>query len=231
MALIAKHRDLTSTLINAVRQMIVTGTLQRGGRVPPERELASQFNVDRSSVRQALKALGVMGVIRQQVGGGTHLTNDASTILDVPLDFLLLGEGITFAELFEARRIFEPVLAARAASYRTFDEICQLEKSVKEMKRHAKSGSLAGVAAWDQDFHHLIWEMARNRLCLRMLDPLHRIMTNSFAVTRSISDYTRAIASHAGILDAIRAGDPVAAHCSMVQHLDGSQSLLTNIRA
>ncbi len=222
----AKSRDLTRTLINAVKQMIAGGALQPGGRIPPERELASQFNVDRSSVRQALKALGVMGVIRQQVGSGTHLTEDASTILDVPLAFLLLGDGITFAELFEARRIFEPELAARAALHHTLDEIVQLEKSLVSMKLHAKSGSLVEVAACDQTFHHLIWEMAGNRICLRMLAPLHRIMTNSFAVTWSIGDYTHAIASHAGILDAIRAGDLFAAQTFMDEHLDRAESIL-----
>lgn len=163
-----KSRDLTSTLISAIKQMIADGTLQPGNTVPPERELARQFSVDRASLRQALQALGVMGVIRQRAGAGTHLNEDAWAILNVPPEFLLLVDGITFAELFEARRIFEPELAARAASRHRHDEIVQLERSFTRMKRHAKSGFLAEVAECDQNFHHLIWKMAGNRLCLRI---------------------------------------------------------------
>ena len=220
--------NLTGTLVNNVRQMIADGILQPGDRLPAERDLARHLSVDRSSLRQALKALAVMGVIHQQVGQGTHLLRDASTLLNVPLDFLLLVDGITFAELFEARRIFEPELAARAARRHTPREITQMQESLTQMSQHAKAGRLAKVAACDQRFHLLIWKMAGNRVCLRMLAPLHRTMTNSFAVTWSISDYTQAMGSHAGILDAIQAGDPDAARMSMSRHLDGSESILVN---
>ncbi len=223
-----KNSHLTSKLVDNVRQMIADGNLQPGGRIPAERDLARHLGVDRSSLRQALKALAVMGVIHQQVGLGTHLTRDASALLNVPLDFLLLVDGITFAELFEARRIFEPELAARAARRHNPRELVQMENSLIQMRQHAESGSLAKVAACDRRFHRLTWKMAGNRICLRMLEPLHRIMTNSFAVTWSVTDYTQAIASHAGILDAIRAGDPDAARLSMSQHLDRAESILVS---
>ena len=206
--------------------MIADGTLHPGSKLPPERDLAKKFSVNRASVRQALKALEVMGVVRQRVGDGTYLTQDASATLSAPLDFLLLVDGITFGELYEARRIFEPELAARAARRHTADEIVQLEETVAEMKRQFESDSIEGVAACDQRFHLLIWEMAGNRVCLRMFVPLHRTMTNSFAVSWSIHDYANAIASHFGILEAIRAGDAEAARRHMSEHLDRAESVL-----
>jgi DNA-binding FadR family transcriptional regulator len=93
------------------------------------------------------------------------------------------------------------------------------------MKRHFESGSLADVATCDQRFHRIIWEMAGNRVCLRMFVPLHRTMTDSFAVSWSIHDYSNAISSHAGILQAIRAQDPEAARRSMHEHLDRAESI------
>ena len=158
------NRDLTATLVAGMKQMIVEGTLHPGIKLPPERDFAKHFGVNRASLRPALKALEVIGVIRQRVGDGTYLTEDASAILSVPLDFLLLVDGITFGELYEARRIFEPELAARAARRHTPDEIAQLGETVEEMKRQFESGSLAGVAACDQ-LHLLIWQMAGN-LCV-----------------------------------------------------------------
>ena len=88
------------------------------------------------------------------------------------------------------------------------------------MKRHFESGSLPDVAASDRRFHRLIWEMAGNRVCLRMFTPLHRIMTDSFAVNWSIHDYSNAISAHTGIFEAIRASDPEAARRQMNEHLD-----------
>ena len=218
-------RDLTTTLVAGLKQMIADGDLHHGAKLPPERDLAKRFSVNRASVRQALKALEVMGVVRQRVGDGTYLTHDASSTLSAPLEFLLLVDGITTGELYEARHIFEPELAARAARRHTPEELLQLEESVADMKRHFESGSLSDVAAVDQRFHRLIWEMAGNRVCLRMFVPLHRIMTNSFAVSWSINDYAMAISSHAGIIEAIRAGDAEAARRSMSEHLDRAETI------
>ena len=221
----ANSRDLTTTLVSGLKKMIADGDLHHGARLPPERDLAKRFSVNRASVRQALKALEVMGVVRQRVGDGTYLTQDASTALSAPMEFLLLVDGITIGELYEARRIFEPELAARAARRHTAEELVQLEDSVAEMKCQFESGSLTGVAAGDQRFHRLIWEMAGNRVCLRMFVPLHRIMTNSFAVSWSLHDYAAAIASHSGIVEAVRSGDAEAARRSMSEHLDRAESV------
>jgi GntR family transcriptional repressor for pyruvate dehydrogenase complex len=215
--------NLTTSIIQALKQMIADGDIQHGSRLPAERDLAGRFGVNRASVRQALKALEVMGVLRQRVGDGTYLTDDASSTLNAPLDFLLLVDGITFSELYEARQIFEPELASRAARRRTADELMQLEKSVTDMKLNLKSGTLADVAACDQRFHRLIWEMAGNRVCLRMFVPLHRIMTESFAVSWTINDYTNAISAHSGIFEAIGAGDAEAARQHMIEHLDRAE--------
>jgi GntR family transcriptional repressor for pyruvate dehydrogenase complex len=219
------HQDLTTTLVAGLKQMILDGDLHYGAKLPPERDLAKRFSVNRASIRQALKALEVMGVVRQRVGDGTYLTQDASSTLSAPLDFLLLVDGITFSELYEARRIFEPELAARAARRHTADELLQLEESVTDMKRHFESGSLTDVAACDQRFHRLIWEMAGNRVCLRLFVPLHRTMTDNFAVSWSIHDYSNAIGSHAGILEAIRGADPEAARRHMLEHLDRAEAI------
>src|SRR5579863_8836120 len=96
-----KEKDLTHTLVAGLKEMISRGALQPGSKLPPERELARQFGVNRASIRQALKALDVMGIVYQRVGDGTYLTQDASATLRVPLDFLILVDGITFQELFE----------------------------------------------------------------------------------------------------------------------------------
>lgn len=224
----AGSRDLTATILAALRRMIADGEIQHGSKLPAERDLAKRFGVNRASLRLALKALEVMGVVRPRVGDGTYLTRDASSILNAPLEFLLLIDSITFSELYGAMRIFEPELAARAARRRTASELVLLKESVTGTKRNLKSGSRSGVAAWDRRFHRLIWEMAGNRVCVRMFVPLHRIMTDSFAVSWSINDYSNAISAHFGIFEAICAGDSEAAARHMNEHLDRAEFIHDN---
>src|SRR5438309_4295271 len=133
---VRKAKDLTHTLVAGFKDMISDGELHPGSKLPPERELARQFGVNRGSIRQALKALDVMGIVHQRVGDGTYLTHDASTTLGAPLDFLILVDGITFQELFEARRIVEPELAARAARRRSDEDLTELGKAVAAMKEN-----------------------------------------------------------------------------------------------
>jgi GntR family transcriptional repressor for pyruvate dehydrogenase complex len=198
--------------------MISTGELHPGTRLPPERELAKRFAVNRASIRQALKALDIMGVVHQRVGDGTYLTLDASTTLRAPLDFLILVDGITFQELFEARRIVEPELAARAALRRSEEDVTDLENAVSAMEKHPDADA-AGLAEQDLRFHEIIWRAAGNRVCQRMFSSLHGALSRSLAVTSSLRDEGMPIAAHREICAAIRGADSERARQLMVEHL------------
>src|SRR4051794_13277219 len=78
--------DVTRLLIARFRDLLSNGLLMPGARLPSERELAKNFGVARSSLRQALKVLEIMGVITQKVGDGSYLNKDASLVLSVPME-------------------------------------------------------------------------------------------------------------------------------------------------
>src|ERR1700710_2924843 len=107
--------DVTHLLILRFQQMLSDGVLAPGTKLPPERELAASFSVARSSLRQALKVLEIMGVITQKVGDGSYLNRDASSVLAVPMEFLFLLDDTSVQELTELRFLMEPALAAKAA--------------------------------------------------------------------------------------------------------------------
>lgn len=111
--------DLTVRLIARFKDLISRGILVAGVRFPPERELARRFGVNRSSLRQALKALEIMGVVTQRVGDGTYFNAAPAAIMSEPVDFLLLLGAISHDELFDLRLLVEPALAARAAERAT----------------------------------------------------------------------------------------------------------------
>jgi GntR family transcriptional repressor for pyruvate dehydrogenase complex len=206
--------------------MISSGALVPGSKLPPERELARQFRVNRASIRQALKALDVMGIVHQRVGDGTYLTNDASTTLRAPLDFLILVDGITFQELFEARRIVEPELAARAARRRTDVDIADLEAAVAKMKSNPDL-DLHDLAEQDLHFHEIIWRASGNRVCQRMFSSLHRALSRSLTVTTLLREDGTPLSAHDRICQAIKAGDDDSARVLMFEHLvTGERTIL-----
>ena len=226
---VRKAKDLTHTLVAGLKDMISSGELHPGSKLPPERELAKRFKVNRGSIRQALKALDVMGVVYQRVGDGTYLTNDASTTLGAPLDFLILVDGITFQELFEARRIVEPELAARAARRRSDGDLRELEQAVTAMKAHPAMDA-EGMAEQDLRFHETIWRASGNRVCQRMFSSLHRAMSRSLTVTSSLRDEGTPAIAHEQMFHAIAAGESERARKLMFEHLlQGESTLLKTV--
>jgi GntR family transcriptional repressor for pyruvate dehydrogenase complex len=222
---VRKAKDLTHTLVAGLKEMISSGVLHPGSKLPPGRELAKQFGVNRASIRQALKALDVMGIVHQRVGDGTYLTNDASTTLRAPLDFLILVDGITFQELFEARRIVEPELAARAAQRRTDDDVADLEKAVALMKANPDADA-EELAEQDLRFHEIILRASGNRVCERMFSSLHRALSRSLRVTSSLREQGTPLSAHDRICHAIKAGDGDGARRLMFEHLLQGESTI-----
>jgi GntR family transcriptional repressor for pyruvate dehydrogenase complex len=199
--------------------MIMEGRLHPGSKLPPERELARQFGVNRASVRQALKALDVMGIVHQRVGDGTYLTHDASTTLRAPLDFLILVDGVSIQELFEARRIVEPELAARAAKRRSEKDLEALQAALDAMKTALENADIEELAENDLRFHEVIWQASGNRVCQRMFSSLQRIMSQSLRVTTSLRSDSAPLSAHEAMYYAINEGNSIKARQLMMDHL------------
>ena len=121
---------MTISIVRYLKRKISRGVFKPGHKLPPERELAAEFGVNRASLRQALKALVVMGVLRQRVGDGTYVTARARIILSVPRKIRQRHYGVTLADLFETLSIVEPELAARATERRSHLNLARLESAI-----------------------------------------------------------------------------------------------------
>ena len=221
--------DVTARLVGAFKDLISSGGLTPGGRLPAERELASSFGVSRSSLRQALKVLEIMGVISQRVGDGTYLNAAAPTILNEPMEFLILLDGISFHELMEARRIVEPELAARAAMRATAADVAELAAVHARMEAH-KADSARFVEA-DLRYHQTLFRISGNRVCSMMFTVVHHSVHKLMEVTSSLVDPEHTLTLHRRITAAIRKGDAVQARQRMIEHLDDAAGLLARTAA
>lgn len=204
--------------------MIADGTVLPGQKLPPERDLALSFGVARSSLRQALKVLEIMGVISQRVGDGTYLNTGAAAILGEPMEFLILLDGITFHELMEARLIVEPELTARAAARATNEDIAELRGVLKGMEE--ARGDHGRFVEQDLLFHNTIFRIAANRVCGLMFTVVHQSLAKLIHLTSQVVPEEHTLALHRRIFHAIRKRDAEEARRRMTEHLDDARGLL-----
>ena len=215
---------VTGRLLSDIKQLMSSGELAPGMRLPPERELAKRFGVNRGSLRQVLKVLEIMGVLTQRVGDGTYLNETAESILNEPLDFLIVLDDLTHHELFETRLIVEPELAARAAERATAEDLEALRKAIAAME---ESRTLGERLEADIAFHECIFRAAGNRICYLLFRVIHRTLLSSMDRLHGIVEMEQPLAAHKAIYKAIASGNGEQARRRMQAHLVGARALLT----
>jgi GntR family transcriptional repressor for pyruvate dehydrogenase complex len=219
----SNNEDITTQLISSFKNLISQGKFVPGCKLPAERELAKSFRVNRSSLRQALKVLQIMGVLSQKVGDGTYLNSDAATILREPMQFLIIMGDLSHEELFEARLIVESELAARAAERATSHDLADLRRAIADMENSQSDESRIDA---DLAFHEAIFRASGNRVCHMIFTVIHRAILVSMARIAKRVDLQHPLQYHKDIYAAIHHRQPNEARRKMVEHLLHSKSLL-----
>ena len=214
---------VTATLIEKIKRYIASGEVLPGGKFPPERELAKEFQVNRASLRQALKVLEIMGVLTQRVGDGTYLSTSAELILNEPLDFLILLDDLSHHELFETRMIVEPELAARAAERARAEDLIELRRAIAAMESSRSNQERLDA---DLAFHERIFRASGNRICHLLFKVIHRSVLTSMSRLSTRVALERPLNYHKRIFAAIQQRNPEEARRAMLEHITDTKSLL-----
>lgn len=208
-----------------IRRLIGEGHLKPGDRLPPERELAEGFGVSRTSVRDAIRVLEMIGLLEPRQGDGTVVRDLSPDSLVQPLASVLVHNRALLADLLDARKMIEPPLAARAASLATPEEIAHLDDILA--RQTEKVGAGAVTIEEDSEFHYTIATASRNRVILKVLDVLMDLLVESRQRSLQVPGrLQRSLQGHRRILEAIRRRDPHAAEAAMVQHLTEIEEVL-----
>lgn len=201
-----------------IQRLITEGRLKPGDKLPPERELAETFGVSRTSVRDAIRVLELMGLVEPRQGEGTVVRDLTPDSLVHPLTSLLVRNRGLLAELLDVRKMIEPSLAARAAVHASPEELAQLDEIFNRQQDKVRRGKLA--IEEDSEFHYTIATAARNRVVLRVLDVLMDLLRESRERSLQVEGrLLKSLEGHRRILEAIRRRDSVAAEAAMRQHL------------
>ncbi|HZQ80874.1 MAG TPA: FadR/GntR family transcriptional regulator [Gaiellaceae bacterium] len=210
-------------IVDQIRRLIETGVLAPGERLPTERALAEELGVSRSSMREALTALEVMGIIDSKPGSGNYVVQILPADLAEVEYAGLIAEGGT-NEILEARSLFEPGVAALAAERRTRSDLAKMRAAIDEMAELIARGA----DSWEPDwgFHRAIVVACQNPMMVAVCDLLtQRMAGRLWQVMRERNLATdpgrpsRYLQDHHDIFDAVRQRDPAAAGSRMRLHL------------
>lgn len=225
-ALATRPVHVADDLSAKLEDMIVTGELPRGSRLPPEREFAVQLGVSRASVREALRELELKGMIDRRPGRGT-LVADASRMLHTGSLLAVMSDAErTVSEVMDLRAALEPPIAGRAASRATPRDVERLSAIHREMRG---SRSSARSVELDVEFHQEIGRATHNPLLVKLVEVTSTWMAPSRnRPLQSRQRRARSLAAHGRILDAIAAHDPDAAASAMAEHIADVNQLLAD---
>lgn len=206
--------------------LITDRQLKAGDRLPPERELAASMGVSRSSLREALRALSMLGVTEMRQGDGTYLTALEPEQLFRPVGLVLSLSDAGLAELFEARKLVEPGLAALAAE--------RIDETAAAELMHCATASPevsedAEAFMWnDIELHGRIARAADNAVLCRLLDSVASMGIASRRRTGRLPKVRlQSAQDHVEIAAAIAAGDAEEARAAMLRHLENVESTVT----
>jgi GntR family transcriptional repressor for pyruvate dehydrogenase complex len=213
-----------SVVVEQIRNLIETGQLKPGDKLPIEKSLAEQLGISRSSVREALCALEVLGVIQSRQGMGTYVANNnvATDLSEDQFEDLIEAEGTL--EIVEARQVFEPGVAALAARHRTDADLAALQACITRMEQLLE----AGLDSWEPDwaFHVALAAASHNSVVSALADMIsQRVRGRLWQLMREqnySSDPGRPrqyLDTHRRIYEAIERGDARAAEEAVSHHL------------
>lgn len=229
----ARRREkVTEGIVRTLQARISRGDFKPGEQLPPERQLAEIFDASRGSIREALRALELSGLIHSRQGGGNYVADSLPSALTVPLGNYLERQRHALLDLYEARQMLEPRLAFLAAERGTRADVERVRAALDRQERDLEAQDLDVAHDADRGFHLAIAEAAHNQTFIRLHNYLSDLVSESRReVVDSHSRRQQALVDHRAIYDAIASGDGPAASAAMLNHLKTLEALLVEALA
>jgi len=226
-------RKIYEQIADQMKEHILAGGWKAGERLPSTKELTEQFQVGRSTMREALSALKAMGLIDIRHGEGCFVKEMTAAELELPqFDALLLSKE-TILELLEARKALEVSNAAIAAVKRTEEDLASFERLLAIMEQHAGDQQEGEKA--DIGFHQLLAQATHNSIMVRLLDSIASQMEIAIRETRQLQMYSskevsyRLWQEHRAIYEAVVKQRPAEAEQCMRIHLEHVEQMVRDV--
>lgn len=217
-AMMQRRAQVHTSIIELLKERIASGGWAVGQRLPSIVQLARQFGVGTGSVREAVKALSSLGIVRVEHGRGIFVVAVPNMQDSLYASFQNVGTGLIL-ELCEARRILEPELAALAAERGTEAELQDIHEQAALMEQRVMQKQ--DFLEPDVRFHECIAQAAHNQVLSRMLAGVSDLLLDSRRITMHMPGMDERTARyHLLIADAINKRDPFQARLLMLAHVN-----------
>lgn len=217
-----QQQKIYEQIVEQIKVMISQGNLKPGDKLPAERVLAENLNVSRASVREALSALHLIGLLDIKSGGGTYIKhNDINSIIQ-PLSLIIQIEKDAVVQVLGVRKGLEVEAAGQAAKNATEDDLHVIELIINEMEIESKTTTLGEVT--DCRFHFAVVQASKNFLLIRLMNTISDIMQKTIKSNREELFRTKGtqqalFRQHRDIAIAVKKHDVEAARQKMYEHL------------
>lgn len=227
---IGKQR-VAEEIVQQLRSLILRGHYATGDKLPPERKLAEELGVNRASLREAIKALEQMGLVKTRQGDGTRVLDFMQTAGVELVSHLVAGttDGVPSIEVLEDvlefRRIFARDIAHLAAEKANAEEIARLDEIAHRAEAELSPGDLLKV---DFEFYLELTRTAKNRVFQLLINTIRAAVTSHAGFFAQVSPPAQVVRKHhRDVITAIRAREPEKAAKAVNDYLHKAQEMVT----
>lgn len=217
-----RPKRVTHEIVGQIQELMGSGTLKPGSRLPPEREMAQQLGVSRPTLREAMGVLEHLGLVRSVQGDGTYVMNAAERSLRDPLQELILASEKRLVELAEFRSEVESWAVSLAAERIEPQELELLQEILEEMRLGLEQGK--PIHHLDADFHLALARATHNGIYYHVANTIFYLFAEVTRISherifQSPRDQLRLLDEHKAIYEAVAEGDGDKARKLMRKHL------------
>ncbi len=217
---------VSDTVIDQVMQLIRTGQLKPGERLPTEHGLAAQLGVGRSSIREALKALEALGLVTRRPEGSFVSKDFALPALTKMMYFDILARELEIKDLYQARRLLETHLGELAAERITDEELAELEQICAAMES-TPDDHIQQHVNLDRDFHRKLCEVAGNPVLTRLWDVSFEVLFNvRQTIPFTAENIRHSDRRHRILMEALHSRDPERVSRTISETLETGERIL-----
>jgi len=220
---------VTDEAIDRIKEMIVSGALRPGDRLPREADLAERLGLSRNSLREAVRALVLIHVLDVRQGDGTYVTSLEPQLLLEAMSFVVdLHRDDTVLHFLEVRRILEPAATAMAAQHMSGEEVTELGGVLASLD---DDPSVDALVANDLEFHRRIAVGSGNQVLCSLLESLSAPTTRAriWRGLTQVGAVARTREQHVAIYEAIAARQSDVAHAWATVHVAGVEDWLRRV--
>jgi GntR family transcriptional regulator, transcriptional repressor for pyruvate dehydrogenase complex len=206
-------------LAEAIIEQILDGRLREGDQLPTEAKLCEMFGVNRSTVREGIRALEEANLLRREHAKKMVISRPSDQDVGKQFERALILQEVGFPEIWEAMTIFEPPMAGLAAERAAASGIERLEANLRETEKALQEGR--SIVELDMEFHALVATMSANRALILAREPISRLFYPYFQtiMTRVPTAGERLLKAHRAIVESIRKGNALEAQEWMRKHV------------